>query len=134
MAEYETLSLDNATDAIAKLLAEPVIKKTKDILDEYDIPPYRYSFFMTGEDKVAIVFRDDTWDVVYTERGKEHTKSFESSDDACRYLLFSVSDNDEQYNAMISRFDENSEEGRRGISAHSIRDALKKAASSAAVF
>ena len=134
MAENDTLSLDNATDAIAKLLAEPVIQKTKAILEEYDIPSYRYSFFSTGDDRVTLVFKDDTWDVVYMERGNERIKSFESSDDACRYLLFSVSDNDEQYEMMISSFDNNTEEERKGITVRSIRDALKKAASSAAVF
>ncbi len=135
MAGQDTVSLDNATDAIAMLLAEPVIKRAKEVLSEYDIPTYRYSFSKTGEDIVAVIYRDDTWKVIYTERGKEHIKDFGSTDEACRYLLFCVSDNDEKYNKMLISFeDKDTDNELKRISVKRIRDALKKAASSAAVF
>ena len=135
MAEADTLSVQKATDIVTQMLYDQKIHVLGKVLEESGIPKYRYSFEGEREDTVSLMRKGDLWEVTYVERANRDTSKFEKLSDACKYLIFSVSDNDSECNAIKAAFDEAVADDKTGeVSRHRILDLLKKAASQVAVF
>ena len=132
MDEKSTINIEAATGAVSKLLAEKSIKVLKDIIRDFQIPQYRYSFKSEGEDIVSLLYSHNTWEVTYVERGQRDVRSFDEPKEACEYFLWSISDDESSYEKMRTEFERKTDDTQtKGIAM--IREVLKKAANSAAV-
>ena len=143
MAAEEMSNMAQQANSLAFDLERVIYKKQIDALIEtmerFHVPSRCYSLFEERDESSCLVYDKGIWFVYYSERNlKTNSKQTEDLEEACRFLLYAMAENEEEYHQMVHYYDnelKNQSPGKFSSSDFykTIMDALKRMAATAAM-
>lgn len=106
----ETNGLDNSINSVAEDLAKVVyhnqLQALDNTLERFHTLKTRYSILDEKDEAFCLIYKDGDWMTFTSERGgKTSLMIYDNIEDACKKMMYYMSESKEEYEQMIYYFD-----------------------------